>query len=194
MDIRVLEFKTKYTNGKEHDWVLYAPASNIKDAQTWERVDRLKPLDDDDDKHRRDPMGTKKMHMKAVWSFIEPAYKAWKSGNELPETGTPLVAWSAVNAAQVAEFKKVGIKTVEDVAGITDGVIQKIKLPQVARLRGLAVDYLASADSVELAQEVADTKEQLAVAMALMEQMKAEMNKPKRTRRTKAEMQSEEAA
>ena len=76
MDIRILEFKTEYSNKVAHDWVLYAPASNIKDCQTWERVDRLKPLKDDDEKHKRDPLGGKKMHMNAVWSFIGPAYDA----------------------------------------------------------------------------------------------------------------------
>jgi hypothetical protein len=26
----------------------------------------------------------------ARWSIVEPAYKAWKKGEEVPENGTPL--------------------------------------------------------------------------------------------------------
>lgn len=170
MDIRVLKFETRYKNGKEEDWVLYGPAGNIKDCQTWDRVRFLTPLPDDDERQERDPAGTKAMHMKAVWSVIGPAYEAWKAGNEIPESGIPLQAWAGIDEGQVAEMKRLGIKTVEDVANITDALIQKIQLPRVRDLRKLAQEYLASKGATDMAGELAEMKEQLAAAMALLEE------------------------
>ena len=197
LDIRVLKFETRYgKNAKReavsHDWVLYAPAHNIKDCQTWERVDRITPPSDD---MERDTRGTKMFHMNAVWSFIGPKYEAWKNGEELPEDGTPLSSWAGVDAGQVAEFKKMSVKTVEDLATLTDGAMTKVALPRVRYLREQAKKYLEGQDTSEMAQEIAETKEQLAASMELMEQMKAEMDamkaeRPKRTRRTKAEMEA----
>ena len=187
LDIRVLGFETKYSNGKEFDWVLYAPAHNIKDCQTWERVDRLTPPDSE---LERDTRGTKMFHMKAVWSFIGPKYDAWKSGKEIPEDGTPLSAWAGVDAGQVAEFNKQSIKTVEDVATLSDAAMDRVALPRLRNIRDQAKKYVSSQGATELAQEVADTKEQLAAAMMLLEEMKTSMaaEKTKRPRRTKEEM------
>ena len=190
LDIRVLKFETRYSKGKEHDWVLYAPAHNIKDCQTWERVDRITPPEEE---MERDNRGTKMFHMKAVWSFIGPRYEAWKGGNEIPEDGTPLSSWAGVDVGQVGEFKKADVRTVEDLATLTDGALDRVALPRVRYLREQAKKYIESQGATELAQEVADTKEQLSAAMELMAEMKAEMeaaNAPKRKRRTKAEMEA----
>lgn len=190
LDIRVLKFETRYSKGKEYDWVLYAPAHNIKDCQTWERVDRLTPPEEE---MERDNRGTKMFHMKAVWSFIGPRYEAWKGGNEIPDDGTPLSSWAGVDSGQVGEFKKADIRTVEDLATLTDGALDRVALPRVRYLREQAKKYIESQGATELSQEVADTKEQLSAAMELMAEMKAEMEamaKPKRTRRTKAEMEA----
>ncbi len=186
MDIRVLEFEKRYLNKIAYDWVLYGPASNIKDCQTWERVDRLKPLADDDKRHERDITGTKKMHMNAVWSFIGPKYEAWKKGNEIPEDGIPLKLWAGVDSGQIAEFAFLGIKTVEDIAAMSEAVITKVMLPRVRQTRDSAVAYLASRSDSAVSAKVTELEAKLDAAMALLEAQTT----PKRKRRTKDEMEA----
>lgn len=186
MDIRILEFETRYSNGKAFDWVLYGPASNIKDCQTWERVDHMKPPES----FENDNGGEKMFHMNAIWSVIGPAYDAWKTGNELPETGTPLKLWAGVDSGQVAVFKDQQIKTVEDVAGMSDTVMDRVNLPRIRQLKADAQAYLDSMAGSETESKITELQERLDAAMALLE----EQGKPKRKRRTKAEMAAEEAA
>lgn len=171
MDIRVLEFKTDYSTGVPRDMVCYAPAHNVKDTQTWAFVERLRPQPA---KKGRDP-GMKQFHMEAVWSFIGPKYEAWKAGMEMPENGTPLAAWAGVTKGQADELRRMEIKTVEDLAGASDTVLQKINLPGMRRLRDAAKEYIAGRTSADIAKSLADAKEERDAAMALLEEMRLEM-------------------
>lgn len=62
----------------------------------------------------------------ALWPMIEPAYKAWLKGQEEPTTGTALAAWPGVNSAQADRLKLMHIRTVEDVAAMTDADLEKV--------------------------------------------------------------------
>jgi len=62
----------------------------------------------------------------ALWPMIEPAYKAWLKGQEEPTTGTALSAWPGVNPAQADRLKLMHIRTVEDVAAMTDADLEKV--------------------------------------------------------------------
>lgn len=48
------------------------------------------------------------------------AYKAWKSGQELPVDGTPLKGWPMLSPAQLKNLTLMGLRSVEDVAGMND--------------------------------------------------------------------------
>lgn len=61
-----------------------------------------------------------------LWPVIERAYEHWKKGQEEPLDGTPLAAWAGVNAAQAERLKLMHIRTVEDVAALTDADFDKI--------------------------------------------------------------------
>lgn len=195
MDIRVLGFKTKINKaGKAVDWVEYAPAHAINNSTTVARVKDLIPPDEMD--HDRDPQGSKMFHMKAVWSFIEPHYDAWKKGTDMPETGTPLTAWPAVSEAEIFELNRVGLKSVEDVAGMAESSIDKVALPNPRELRRQAKLFIEAKDAQSTAQTMADLQERLAATEELlrqaMEAKPVEKAKARRGRPPKAD--AEEAA
>lgn len=48
------------------------------------------------------------------------AYKAWKSGQEIPVNGTPLKGWTLLSPAQLQNLLHMGLRSVEDVAGMND--------------------------------------------------------------------------
>ena len=183
MDIRVLGFERKLNRrtGKEEDWVTYAPAHAVLSSQTTDKVKHLVPPESDITEDGRELPGTKMMHMKAVWSFIEPRYKAWLEGAELPETGIALANWPAIGEPEIFEFNKVGVKSVEDVAGMTESAMSKVALPNARRLRDEARHFLEAMDKNQAAERIADLESKLAALMAEKEA------KPKRGRPPRAD-------
>lgn len=173
--IRVIEFKTEYTrDGRPVDWVLVAPIHAIHTSQTWHRIRDIIPPESE---VKNDRHGLKMTHMRAIWGMIEPAYTAWKSGQEMPETGTPLGAWPGLNPAQADVLKRSGIRTVEEVAHITDGQAEKIKLPDMRGLRRQAAAFLDARENADTANRLTDLEahnkalqERLEATMALLEE------------------------
>lgn len=185
MDIRVLGFTVKMNKaGKPVEWVKYAPAHGITSMATNARVKDLIPPEQMEDD--RDPQGTKMFHLRAVWSQIEPHYRAWKDGISMPETGTALSAWPGITEPEINAFNRAGIKSVEDVAGMSESVLAKVQLPNPRGLRDQARKFLELADRAGAEARIAELEAKLA---ALME------DKPKRGRPPKAkEPQDSEAA
>lgn len=72
-------------------------------------------------------------------------YKAWKEGLADPTSGTPLKEWPPVSRSQVEHLAHNGIKTVEDLANLTDGNAQGVGAGTLM-LRQKAQDWLARAN------------------------------------------------
>jgi hypothetical protein len=82
------------------------------------------------------------------------AYEAWKSGYELPETGTAIKSWPVLSPAQISLLLALRVRTVEDLAQLNDEGLQRIGMGARA-LKQKAVDWLeASKDSGKLVQEL----------------------------------------
>lgn len=169
----------------EVDWVTYAPSHAPLTAATTDRVRHLRPTDD----MIHGDQSEKSKFMRARWDAIEPAYDAWKSGHEIPTHGMPLAHWPGVSAPAAEELRRYGIRTVEEVRDLTDGQLDKIRLPNMRDLRKAAKSFLDNVATASIAEreverdnEVAALKasqaelqERLDAAMALLE----EQTKPK---------------
>lgn len=103
-------------------------------------------------------------------------YAKFKAGQTQAATGTPLEQWPGVNRAQVKELAYFNIRTVEQLAALSDGNMSNIG-PYTA-LRRKAQDWLkvargaspveeARAEAKRAHEEIAELKRQMA---ALMEQ------------------------
>lgn len=182
LDIRVLEFKVKMNRaGKPVEYVCYAPAHGIQSMQTWARVKDMIPPDGSNS--RREPPGGKIFHMKAIWSQIEPHYRAWKEGIDMPEDGTPLSAWPGVNEAEIQALNRAGLKSVEDVANMSESSLDKLQLPNPRGFRDQARKFVEMKDKASAEARIAELEAKLA---ALEE-------KPKRGRPPKKAEDSEAA-
>jgi hypothetical protein len=165
VNIRIIKFETRHTvkNGEDkvEDWVQWCGPGNADRAVNIQRMHdilRAKPED------------------KVPWAkrqVIEPIYQAWKTGQELPETGTPLGAWPGLQPDQAEVFKMAGVRTVEAVRDLTEGELTRIKLPNLRGLKQMAERFLAAKDSGKVAgrlegleNENAALKEQLAELIA----------------------------
>lgn len=176
MSIVILGFKQEFENGKAVDWVLFGPRGEaIERTQTWRRVDKLRPPKDMSDRMLNNPSFAS---MKAKWEMLEPAYKAWKEGNEVPEVGMPLGAWPGVNTAQADVLKRMHIKTVEAVAEMTEADIAKLPFPNARDLPKLAREYLGGKDMADLQAQNAALAEKLAALEAAVNEDKPRRGRP----------------
>ncbi len=181
MTIRVVEFETKYgANNRAVDWVRIGPQGpDFQNTQTWHRVKTLMPGSKPDmgDHRTADTINL----MKARWEIIGPQYEAWKGGQELPESGTPLAAWSGVSPEAAKHLRNMGIRSVEDVGAMADDDASRLAFPNSRELPRLARAFLESKDATNSAAELQALKDTIA---EMQETIDA---KPKRGRPAKAD-------
>lgn len=179
--IRVYGFWTTYVpdpadaaKTKCIDWVEYGNVTDDR-TKTRQRVSQLRdylvPL--------ADAAGNPAVEMAHHrWNVIRPQYEAWKSGQELPEEGTPLGAWNAVSPEQAAVFKQNGVRTVEEIAAFTDAHIGKFsdKIPRLRELVVQAKAFIEAGDQARIAKSIEKRDEEIAALHADNEEMR-QMNK-----------------
>lgn len=102
------------------------------------------------------------------WDASKAAYEAWVKNKEDPISGMPLTMWPLISAGQVATFQTMGIRSVEDIRDLDDGMLENC--PAGTRiLRDKATAWLDAAESTgkaaeaisDLRREVRDLKMRL---------------------------------
>jgi hypothetical protein len=179
--LRIVEFKTEYPAGRDPvDMVLIAPiGAAFERQQTWHIVKHLRPEQNPDDTLKA---SQKYQDLAAKWSVIGPAYDAWKAGNEMPEDGTPLDAWSGVTVEQAKFLKAMGIKTVEAVRDMGDRSIESCRWPNARKMPELAKRWLEGDGEAKKAAKISDLEEQIAIMREMLEE-KTEKRGPGRPRK-----------
>jgi hypothetical protein len=81
--------------------------------------------------------------------YFEQNYKAWQEGQELPEMGTPLKTWPLLSPAKIAMYLQASVRTVEDLAGLTEEGIKNCGM-------GARMDKQTAANWLETATKGAD--------------------------------------
>lgn len=92
---------------------------------------------------------------------IQEAYAAWKKGQEIPESGTPLAQWGVASPAQREQLIRLHIFTVEQLAESTEEALQNFGLGGRA-LRQRARDFLATREgqAIKVSAEMAELRKQ----------------------------------
>ena len=183
MDLRILEFKTEYHIGKpDVDWVHFTSRDAMTENgaithSTWEKISRVTPTES----ISNDDNGLKMAAMRSQWAQIEPAYLAWKQGQVLPESGTPLGAWPGVNPQQADALKSVGLHTVEAIASATESILSKPPLPNMREIKRQAIAWLEGRSAAEQAATIAELQEQNAAMLEMLAELQAaKEDEPKR--------------
>lgn len=85
-------------------------------------------------------------------------YTAWKKGEELPPTGTPIKTWPAISPAQQKTIIAAGVLTIEDLAALPDPELGRLGTGATS-LKLRAREWLEAAKgSGKQAEEVAALK------------------------------------
>lgn len=184
------------------DWVLVGPPGMGDRTQTPLRMKAIQSV------RPRDPNLRNKMLDDAndLREAIEPAYLAWKKGQDMPDSGTPLAAWNAITPELADILKARSIRTVEDIAELTETSMQRVPTPGIRRLRDQAKLFLQAKDQTRVASDLAKKDEEIAALKAqmaeVMEALKANdktgqlepLAAPKRRGRPPKVQEPEEAA
>jgi hypothetical protein len=131
------------------DMVEYGPIGQAGRTQVTERIDVLSKVQ---------PVAGANpavVAAKVMWEFIKPRYEAWKSNQDLPETGTPLAAWNHLTNTQAEILRVNGVRSVEDCAQLTDTHINRIPIPNLRSIIEAAKKFLDSKDVNKFTSEMA---------------------------------------
>lgn len=164
LDIRILRFYTHYElseggEPKATDMVSFCPPGMADKAVKNERVEKIL---------RATPAQEIAYAKKQI---VEPAYEAWKRGQEIPDNGTPLAAWAGVSPEQVEALKSIGLLTIESVADLTDGEITKKPMPGLRTLREMARRFVTTLDKGEVTNALKEKDNEIAALRAQMEEL-----------------------
>jgi hypothetical protein len=173
MSIRVIKFWTNYTPGpdglpKGVDMVMYAPigrADKTTLIETVSRLGKLHPIE-----AAADNPAIRMAHER--WNAIKPAYDAWKQGQSLPDVGTPLAAWPGVSPEQAEALKIMGIRSVEEFANASDGIINSVPFPGARELKIAAGQFLKSADRQAITNDLKQKDGEIATLKEQLEEMR----------------------
>lgn len=97
-----------------------------------------------------------------AWEFFE-------KGQTVPLEGTPLEHWPTVAASQVRELAHVHVRTVEQLAALSDASIQRMG-PGYDNLRRQAVNFLKAAEGAAVSTEVMRENERLKEEIELLKE------------------------
>ena len=106
-----------------------------------------------------------RLPMEWVWAY-EKAYEMFQKGLELPEDGTPILTWPAINKAQAETIIACNIRTVEHLAEANEPALQAMGMgAQALKLR--AKTWLETASKTgKPAERIAALETELASAKA----------------------------
>lgn len=163
----IVDFRTSFSNGKAVDMVCLAPPGEaFERTNTWHRIKDLTPPENPTTEQAESPTYAA---MIARWEQIGPAYDKWRKGEEIPDNGMPLAAWSGVSPEQAALLKKMGARTVEAVAELNPESAAKMPFPNARKLPELAKEFLASRGTTELQTKLEAALERMAAMEELLE-------------------------
>lgn len=153
---------------RARDMVEYGPIGQAGRTHVCERIDILSRV------QKVAGANPSVIAAKVMWDFIRPRYEAWKSNQDLPETGTPLAAWNHLTQAQAEILRVNGVRSVEDCALLTDTHINRIPIPNLRSIIEAAKKFLDSKDVNRFTSEMKAKDETIAALTARIDQL-AEM-------------------
>lgn len=124
-------------------------------------------------------------HQPPEWTALKPYYEHWKAGKEAPVNGVPLEAWPGATPQLVKALEPYHIKTVEDLADITEQTMSAIAMPGVRGIKANARAYIdAKTSTAPIAGELSTLREENAKLKDMLADLQEQVAamKPKRGR------------
>lgn len=150
---------------RARDMVEYGPIGQAGRTHVCERIDVLSRV------QKVSGVNPSVQAARIMWDFIRPRYEAWKANQELPETGTPLAAWNHLTQAQAEILRVNGVRSVDDVALLTDTHIHRIPIPNLRSIIEAAKKFIDSKDVNKFTAQMAAKDEMIAALTQRVDQL-----------------------
>lgn len=119
----------------------------------------------------------------AEWpELFEKAYDRWKKGEALPETGTAIKGWSLLSPAAQEVVIQAGVRTVEDLAAISDEAAGRIGIGAVtfkqkaaAWLKEANEKGTVAAENATLHRDLASANEKITQQAEMLKELAAKV-------------------
>lgn len=168
---RVIKFWTEYKRTAKGlqpiDKVEYCAVGMASKSTTVARIADLRRI-----REAPDPDDVASNIAKQRWEFIEKHYTAWKAGQETPDHGIPLAAWPGITPEQADVLRTAGLRSVEDIATASDGIINRINLPGIRELQKTAKMFIEAQDGAKTADALAEKDRQIATLNEQLEELR----------------------
>lgn len=168
---RIIKFWTEYkrTAGglQPVDKVEYCAVGMASRSTTVARIADLRRI-----RENPDPDDVASNIAKMRWEFIEKHYSAWKAGQATPEHGIPLAAWPGITPEQADVLRTAGLRSVEDIATASDGIINRISLPGIRDIQSNAKRFLEAQDGVRTADALAKKDAEISSLQEQLEELR----------------------
>lgn len=168
---RIIKFWTEYKRTaagmKAIDKMEYCAIGMASRTTTVARIADLRRIHE-----APDPDDVASNIAKQRWEFIEKYYNAWKAGQETPEHGIPLAAWPGITPDQADVLRTAGMRSVEDIANASDGIVNRINLPGIREIQKTAKLFLEAQDGVKTAEALAEKDKQITALQDQLEELR----------------------
>lgn len=142
------------------EWHVILKKKEAEQAYQDEVVHRIKDVKPTKDP---DPYNIQEMYLWRRWQeVIEPAYLAAISEGEIPESGTPIGSWAQMTARSAEALRKMGYKTVEEVAQMSVEKAKMLPLMNARDIPRLAKMYVEGKDGAILHKRLDDQEKTIA--------------------------------
>jgi hypothetical protein len=175
----IKEFGTEYVPDQKNpgqlkgrDWVEYSSIGGAQKTIVREWVEILSAVAPLTGRGADNP-AVQIAHMR--WNAIKPRYEAWKTGQEAPPDGTPLAAWNGVSRQLGEKLKMHGVRSVEEVARLTDTHIQTLGIMGLRDIIEGAKRFVLAQDKSVVTNALAEKDAQIAELRTKMDDQAAQM-------------------
>jgi hypothetical protein len=175
----IKEFGTEYVPDqkkpgqlKGRDWVEYSSIGGAQKTIVREWIEILSAVQPNTGRGSDNP-AVQIAHMR--WNAIQPRYEAWKSGQEASPDGTPLAAWNGVSRQLGEKLKMHGVRSVEEVAKLTDTHIQTLGIMGLRDIIEGAKRFVLAQDKTVVTNALAEKDAQIAELRTKMDLQAAQM-------------------
>lgn len=110
------------------------------------------------------------------YAEAKQGYQFWKSGQELPTSGTPIKGWAVLSPSQQQNLLNAGVRTVEDLASFPDGSLHQVGMGGTDMKRKASAWLAETAAKGSLTQQNADLLARLEAQEKLMESLSKELS------------------
>lgn len=144
-----IEFKTDFAQNSDGTYVKDEDGNCVQvEWATWARKGSANTTSD--------KVSRLKKGNPVVWSALEPHYEAWKKGENIQITGSPLEICAFVTKEQLKLLKRSHIYSCEEFVTSSDSILEKLGIPGIRALQKKVQIFLEAQEQSNLAaREVA---------------------------------------